>query len=101
MRAERPTGHVPGWGHSHARCWGWYFTFDAALKRMREDTLFFEDRHYTWGLIETYREGSCIAEAEAWFTPVYAEGSRRSEAQVDIVPCGKPVELERIVSFLI
>ena len=51
------------------RCWGWYLTFDECLQLMRQDRLFFEGGHYTYGIIEKYPYGDSLPTETYWFTP--------------------------------
>ena len=91
-----------------ARPWGWYLTHEEALARMNRDKLFFENRHYDIGLIETYNYGDAtIAKEEWWFKPVYgtlpvvtAKGMPKMHEHTHVMPCSKPQELDKIVSFL-
>jgi hypothetical protein len=87
-------------GRTLSRAWAFYHSAEEALGRMERDRLFFEDGHYTHGLIETYQPGSGQAAAEAWYQPVYPDENRH-QPHTGVIPCDKPAGCVWICNFFL
>lgn len=72
---------------------------EEAVGCMERDSLFFEDGHYTHGLIERYYPGDGTA-LEAWYAPVYPDGNRR-QPHASVVSCDKPAAAARVCNFFL